>query len=317
MNKEIYLNISKSLGRAGIREKPEKYFENGVKFSVLAAVVFWFLWSILNGSLMEGIVATAIFFLVCIAGTLIYPKYLAKKRAALIEKDLPFAMMELSLHTKAMLTTEKGIQKIIGGHFKSGDVEIVNKDLYIAEITVPKGKLDIQLVVEKGSGYSSSEEKEKKEFGMIAVDSIFSPVVKVNYSVEGARVGRKTNFDKLMLQIFTDKSVSPHDALMQSSQLMSEYFSYILSGKDVKKNENDEDKSDGNLLYKVDKKVYQTIIDELDLPTRVINALLREKIETVEDLIKKGKDELVGLKGLGEKSLDLIHKELEKLGIDF
>ena len=94
-------------------------------------------------------------------------------------------------------------------------------------------------------------------------------------------------------------------------------FSYILSGKDVKKNENDEDKSDGNLLYKVDKKVYQTIIDELDLPTRVINALLREKIETVEDLIKKGKDELVGLKGLGEKSLDLIHKELEKLGIDF
>ncbi|HLD26907.1 MAG TPA: DNA-directed RNA polymerase subunit alpha [Patescibacteria group bacterium] len=217
----------------------------------------------------------------------------------------------------AVTLSEKGIQKIIGGHFKSGDVEIVNKDLYIAEITVPKGKLDIQLVVEKGSGYSSSEEKEKKEFGMIAVDSIFSPVVKVNYSVEGARVGRKTNFDKLMLQIFTDKSVSPHDALMQSSQLMSEYFSYILSGKDVKKNENDEDKSDGNLLYKVDKKVYQTIIDELDLPTRVINALLREKIETVEDLIKKGKDELVGLKGLGEKSLDLIHKELEKLGIDF
>ena len=117
MNKEIYLNISKSLGRAGIREKPEKYFENGVKFSVLAAVVFWFLWSILNGSLMEGIGATAIFFLVCIAGTLIYPKYLANKRAALIERDLPFAMMELSLHTKAMLTTEKGIQKISDGSY--------------------------------------------------------------------------------------------------------------------------------------------------------------------------------------------------------
>lgn len=215
--------------------------------------------------------------------------------------------------------SEKGLQKVTGGQFKSGDVEIVNKDHYIAEITIPKGKLDIQLVVEKGAGYSSSEEKEKKEFGMIAVDSIFSPVVKVNFSVEGARVGRKTNFDKLNLQIFTDKSVSPHDVLTQSAQLISQYFSYILSGEDVQKKDEDTDQVGGDFLLtrKIDKKVYQTIIDELDLPTRVINALLREKIETVEDLIKKGKVELVGLKGLGEKSLDLIHKELEKLGIDF
>ncbi len=213
--------------------------------------------------------------------------------------------------------SEKGIGKITGAHFKGGDVEIVNKDHYIAEITIPKGKLDIQLVVEKGSGYSPSEEKEKKEFGMIAVDSIFSPVVKVNYSVEGARVGRKTNFDKLIVQVVTDQSVSPRKVLTQSAQLVSRYFSYILSGEDVKKMDGVEDMSEGNLLHKIDKKVYQTIIDELDLPTRVINALLREKIETVEDLLKKGKSELVGLKGLGEKSLDLIHKELKKLGIDF
>lgn len=211
----------------------------------------------------------------------------------------------------------KGIQKITGAHFKSGDVEIVNKDHYIAEITIPKGKLDIQLIVEKGVGYSPSEEKEKKEFGMIAIDSIFSPVVKVNYAVEGARVGRKTNFDKLNIQIFTDTSVSPEETLRQSAHIISKYFSYILSGEDNKKTEDQANDSGMDSSQKIDKKVYQTIIDELDLPTRVINALLREKIETVADLIKKGKNDLVGLKGLGEKSLDLIHKELEKLGIDF
>lgn len=211
----------------------------------------------------------------------------------------------------------KGIQKITGANFKSGDVEIVNKDHYIAEITIPKGKLDIQLIVEKGVGYSPSEEKEKKEFGMIAIDSIFSPVVKVNYAVEGARVGRKTNFDKLNIQIFTDTSVSPEETLRQSVHIISKYFSYILSGEDSKKTEDQANDSGMDSSQKIDKKVYQTIIDELDLPTRVINALLREKIETVADLIKKGKNDLVGLKGLGEKSLDLIHKELEKLGIDF
>lgn len=211
----------------------------------------------------------------------------------------------------------KGIQKITGANFKSGDVEVVNKEHYIAEITIPKGKLDIQLIVEKGVGYSPSEEKEKKEFGMIAIDSIFSPVVKVNYSVEGARVGRKTNFDKLNIQIFTDTSISPKETLRQSAHIISKYFSYILSGEDSKKKEGEESDSGIVSSQKIDKKVYQTIIDELDLPTRVINALLREKIETVEDLVKRGKGDLVGLKGLGEKSLDLIHKELNKLGIDF
>lgn len=211
----------------------------------------------------------------------------------------------------------KGIKKITGADFKSSDVEIVNKDHYIAEITAPKTKLDMTLIVERGEGYSPSEEKEKKEFGTLAVDSIFSPVVRVHYSVEGARVGRKTNFDTLIMEIVTDGSVTAEDTLKTASTLMSEYFSYILSGNDAKKTEDDKDKGTMALSKKIDKKVYQTIIDELDLPTRVINALLREKIETVEDLITRGKNGLVGLKGLGEKSLDLIQKELDKLGVEF
>ena len=211
----------------------------------------------------------------------------------------------------------KGIGKIKGSDFKSGDVSIVNGDQYIGEITSPKTKLDITITVEQGVGFSPSEEKEKKEFGKLAVDSVFSPIKKVNYSVEGARVGRKTNYDKLIIEILTDGSVNPTDALKTSSNLLSDFFKFILSGKDTKKSDDFVVEAKGLTASKVDKKVYQTIIDELDLPTRVINALLREGIETVEDLLKRGKDELVNLKGVGRKSLDLIEKELEKLSIPF
>lgn len=211
----------------------------------------------------------------------------------------------------------KGIKRVVGGDFKSAEVEVVNKGHYIAELTSSKAKLDISLIVAQGKGYSPSEEKEKKEFGVLAIDSIFSPVMKVNYAVTGTRVGRKTNFDKLTLEIFTDGTVAPEEALKESGRIMTDYFNYLLSGKDAAATEEEKTKADLAISQKIDKKVYQTIIDELDLPTRVINALLREKIETVEDLIKRGKNGLVGLKGLGEKSLDLIQKELEKLNISF
>jgi len=209
----------------------------------------------------------------------------------------------------------KGKGLITGANFKQGDVEVINKDQFIAEITDDKAKLEITLIVEKGFGYVPSEEKEKKEFGMLAVDSIFSPVTKVNYVVEGTRVGRKSNFDKITLEIWTDGTITPSETLKDTSGLLSEYFAYILSGKDVKAEVEETISAADELSRKVDKKVYQTIIDELDLPTRVINALLREKIETIEDLLKKDREVLINLKGVGKKSLDLIEKELEKLGI--
>ncbi|OGK20613.1 DNA-directed RNA polymerase subunit alpha [Candidatus Roizmanbacteria bacterium RIFCSPHIGHO2_02_FULL_37_13b] len=217
---------------------------------------------------------------------------------------------EVSLSTK-------GIGKITGSDFKGSDVSVVNKDQYIAEITSAKTKLDITLFLEKGLGFSSSEEKENKEYGKIAVDSVYSPVLRVNYQVEGSRVGRKTNFDRLTMEIWTDESITPSESLKKCAQQLSGFFSHILSGRDIKRADSDEKMNKDQLTPKLDKKVYQTIIDELDLPTRVINALLREGIETVEDLLKRGKEDLVNLKGVGKKSLDLIEKELEKLSIPF
>lgn len=211
----------------------------------------------------------------------------------------------------------KGKKTVFASDFKGANVEVVNKDQYLTEVTDDKTKLDITIIVEKGVGYVPSEEKEKKEFGFLTLDSAFSPITRVNYKVEPTRVGRKSNFDKLILEVWTDKTISPTQALKESANLLSQYFSFLLSGKDVKKESGEVSLEETHNKPKVDKKVYETIIDELDLPTRVINALLREKIETVADLVKAGKENVVNMKGVGKKSVDLITKELQKLGLEF
>ncbi len=207
----------------------------------------------------------------------------------------------------------KGKKKIYGKDIE-GEATVVNGDLYLAEITDDKTKLEIEAIVETGYGYVMAEEQEAKEFGFIAIDSSFSPVKKVNFQVEKTRVGRKTNYDKLILEIWTDGSVSPAETLKQAATILANHFSRILSGEDNPK-ERKEDKINETEKNQIDKKFYDLIIDELNLPSRVINTLLKENIETVADLIKIGKERLVGLRGLGKKSIDLIEEELKKLGV--
>lgn len=211
---------------------------------------------------------------------------------------------------------EKGVRKITASAFDNGAVKPVNKTEHIAEVTDPKAVFEVDIILEKGVGYISAEEKEKKEEGYMAIDSLFSPVLHVQYKVEQTRVGRSSNYDKLILIITTDGTVDPDSVLRSSANTLKTFFSYIADGKDKEKAlENTRDIKP--VKQEVDARVYQTIIDELDLPTRVINALLREKIETVEDLIKRDKEELIKLKGVGKKSLDLIKNELDKLGVEF
>lgn len=209
--------------------------------------------------------------------------------------------------------TGKGMGKLYGKDVKS-NIEVVNKDKYITEITAEKGRVNLEAIVEIGTGYSPIEEREKKETGYIPVDAFFSPVKKVNFKVEEARIGRKSNLDKLVLEIWTDGSMKPHEALRKSALLLSEYFAHVLSGKDTPtpKVEISEAESAQNVI---DKKLYEIIIDELNLPSRVINALLRENIETVADLVKVGRDKLKVMKGVGKKSIELIEEELKKMGI--
>lgn len=207
----------------------------------------------------------------------------------------------------------KGAKKIYGKDVE-GEIKPVNKDLYIGEITDEKGKLSLEAIVEIGVGYSTVEERESKEFGFTHVDAFFSPIKKVNVKVEETRVGRKANFEKLTLEVWTDGSISPSEAVKHASGLLSEYFVHILSGNDtptIKKEKTAEEVKQ----EEIDKKLYEIIIDELNLPSRVINALLREKIETVADLIKVGKEKLIDMKGVGKKSIQLIEEELKKMSV--
>jgi len=203
----------------------------------------------------------------------------------------------------------------IYGKDLEGEVEVVNGDLYIGEVTDSKGRLELEAIVELGFGYLPAEEREQRETGFIPVDAFFSPVKKMNFKVEEARMGRKSNLDRLVMEIWTDGSIKPQDALKESSALLGEYFNYLLSGKDtpvakIEKSEEEVKKESE------DKKLYEIIIDELNLPSRVINALLRENIETVADLVKVGHEKLTNLKGVGKKSIELIEEELKKMGIE-
>lgn len=207
----------------------------------------------------------------------------------------------------------KGPGKIFGKDVE-GEVEPVNTDIYLGEITDEKGRLELEAIVEVGTGYSSVEEREGKQYGFTPVDAYFSPVKKVNFKVTEARVGRKTNYDRLTLEIWTDGSIKPSEALKQSSAILADFFGYFLSGKDAPKPKVEQTEEEAKQTA-IDKKLYEIIIDELSLPSRVINALLREHIETVADLVKAGKEKLTNMKGVGKKSIELIDEELKKMGI--
>lgn len=212
--------------------------------------------------------------------------------------------------------SKKGIGKVYAKDIE-GEVSVVNPDVYIAEITDAKGKVELEALVEGGYGYVLAEEQQTKEFGFVTIDSSFSPVNKVNFKIEGARVGRKSNYDRLILEIWTDGSITPEEALKQASQVISGQFNHILAVEETVK----EDGTAGAATSvqpkaEIDKKFYDLIIDELNLPSRVVNALLRENIETVADLINIGEGKLVAFKGLGKKSIELIKEELKKLGVE-
>ena len=225
-------------------------------------------------------------------------------------KSLKF---ELPVSDRSKVYLEKkGMGKVYSKDLK-GEVKSIDDNIYIAEITSDEGQLIFEAIVEKGTNFLPAEQQEKSEFGFIPIDATFSPIVKVNYKVEEARVGTKTNFERLILEIWTNGVITPTNALKEASKIIVLHFQYLLSGKDEVKQKSDVDKL--NIPEKENNRFSEIIIDELNLPSRVINALLREKIETVADLMKVSKSKLVVVKGLGRKSIDLINEELKKLGV--
>lgn len=187
-----------------------------------------------------------------------------------------------------------------------GDGEIANLDLHIATLTTPQSKLNMEMIAEVGKGYSMAEERKTQEIGAIAVDAMFSPVSAVNYSVDSTRVGRKTDFDKLTLEITTNGTIVPMDALNEAAKVLSETFHAIYEPVE----EEVEDTSP-----KISEETLKLTIEELDLPVRITNALRAIEAETIGDLLNIPKPQLLKAKNLGTKSLSLISEKLLERGL--
>ncbi len=195
------------------------------------------------------------------------------------------------------------------------EIEILNGDLHIATLG-DKAKLYMEIVFENGRGYVTSEKnKEKMQtvIGVIPVDSVYSPVDKVNYTVSNFRVGQITDYDKLTLEIFTDGTIKPEDALSLSSKIITEHMNLFTDLSDDIANadimvEKPEEKKD---------KVLETTIEELDLSVRSFNCLKRAGINTVADLVSKSETEMMRVRNLGRKSLEEVVGKITSLGLEF
>ncbi|MDP3974212.1 MAG: DNA-directed RNA polymerase subunit alpha [Candidatus Daviesbacteria bacterium] len=187
-----------------------------------------------------------------------------------------------------------------------GDGEIVNGDQHIATLTSANAKLNLEMIAEKGKGYSQAEERKTNQMGVIVIDALFSPIVAVNYSVEPTRVGRSTDFDKLILDITTDGTIKPIEALNETAKILSESFKNIYEPQI----EEEEDETP-----KISEEILKLTVEELDLPVRITNALKAIEIETIEDLINIPRAQLLKAKNLGAKSLSMISEKLTERGL--
>jgi len=192
------------------------------------------------------------------------------------------------------------------------DVEILNKDLHIATLE-SDGKLYMEMVMEKGRGYVPAElnKKEDQAIGVIPIDSIFTPVKKVNFKTENTRVGQVTDYEKLVIELWTDGTIKPDEAVSLGAKIMHEHLNLFI---DLTEHVNDveimvekeEDKKE---------KVLEMTIEELDLSVRSYNCLKRAGINTVEELTQKTEEDMMKVRNLGKKSLEEVKNKLAELGL--
>ncbi len=196
------------------------------------------------------------------------------------------------------------------------EIEILNPDLVIATINGgSKSKLSMELTITKGRGYKSAEKNKNDNLpiGVIAIDSIYTPVERVNMTVENTRVGQVTDFDKLTLDVYTNGTIETDAAVSLASKVLCEHLNLLIDLSDVAKDvevitDNDEEESD---------KVLEMNIDELELSVRSYNCLKRAQINTVEELVNKSEEEMMKVRNLGRKSLEEVINKLEELGLGF
>lgn len=208
----------------------------------------------------------------------------------------------LTLNAKGKKTVTAGDIQVPAG------VKVVNPELYIASLE-EKSTLDVEITAESGMGYSMATERKSDVVGVIPVDALFTPVVKVAYSVEATRVGRRTDFDKLKLQVWTDKTVEPKTALEEAAKILVAQFKQIYSPVVA------QEEGVAPVMSAQLDDVLKLTVEELDLPTRIANALRKAGYRTVGELSMATKGDVAKVKNLGEKSVGTVEDALNAKGL--
>ena len=240
-----------------------------------------------------------------------------------VVEDVPEIIVNLK---NVRLKFDKNEEKILRidfsgeGEVKAGDiitdgtVEILNPDLHIATVS-EGGNLKMEMTADMGRGYNSSEKNKKpnQDISVLPIDSIYTPVKKVNYQVENTRVGQMVDYDKLVIEVWTDGSLKAYEALSLAAKVMTGHLELFIDLSEATKNtqvmiEKEESKKE---------KVLEMSIEELELSVRSFNCLKRAGIATVEDLISKSETDMMKVRNLGKKSFDEVTAKLHSLGLDF
>ena len=214
---------------------------------------------------------------------------------------------------KTVYIEAAGECEVTAGDIKAdAEVEILNPELHIASLG-PDGALSMEITLDHGRGYIPADKNKSAQqvIGTIPVDSIYAPVMKVNYAVENTRVGNQTDFDKLTVEVWTDKTISARDALSLGAKILCDHFTLFTDLSDTI----------GNSCTVVEKEperpdtVMKMTIEELDLSVRSFNCLKRANINTVEDLTNKTEEEMIKVRNLGRKSLEEVEHKLAMMGL--
>lgn len=216
---------------------------------------------------------------------------------------------------KTLRIEHKGEGEVTAGDIiTDGTVEILNPDLHIATVS-EGGNLVMEMTADRGRGYNSSEKNKKpnQDISVLPIDSIYTPVKKVNYQVENTRVGQMVDYDKLTIEVWTDGSLKAHEALSLAAKVMTGHLELFIDLSEATKNtqimiEKEESKKE---------KVLEMSIEELELSVRSFNCLKRAGIATVEDLTNKSETDMLKVRNLGKKSFDEVTAKLHSLGLDF
>ena len=216
---------------------------------------------------------------------------------------------------KVMRINFKGEGEVTAGDIiTDGTVEILNPDLHIATVA-EGGQLIMELTADMGRGYSPSEKNKKpnQDISVLPIDSIYTPVKKVNYQVKNTRVGQMVDYDKLIIEVWTDGSLKAHEALSLAAKVMTGHLELFIDLSEATKNtqvmiEKEESKKE---------RVLETSIEELELSVRSFKCLKRAGISTVEDLTNRSENDMMKVRNLGKKSLDEVIAKLHSLGLNF